>query len=82
MDRPIPPGVIIHNVDFNIFGVMAYLPDYASGDFVCYGGMIYRPVGSGKMIHTSGDGDSTWGGSCTEHQAEIRDWGKPMFYCS
>lgn len=54
MDRPIPAGVTVHDAgDFHLMGRFAFLSNYASGDLVRYGGMIYRPEeGSGVYRET------------------------------
>lgn len=86
MDRPMPT---IHEVPFSLMGVMAPIA-YQSGDWVRYGGMLYKPEGAGGlMVHVAGDyhasGGSAWGGQSgqTRHLAQIWINGdKSVFYCS
>lgn len=78
MDRPVPEGVTVHKVDYNLMGVMIELENYKVGDWVDYGGMIYTPaVSGGTFLY----GDA---GSGFMHRAEIwiRPFGKPLFFCS
>lgn len=81
MDRPVPDGVTIHYVDYNRMGVMVSL-NYKPGDWVNYGGMLYKPEtsGSNRLIFQV---FSSHPRTVKTHYAEI--WnrnGMPLFYCS
>ena len=88
MDSPTSSGIQIHDAgDFGIMGRMATLPNYQSGDWVRYGGMVYKPTEfSGQMAYTPGD-YASGGGSCWPkgkiHLANIYKWaGGWTFHCS
>ena len=56
---------VIHDAgEFSLMGCMTSLPNYQSGDWVRYGGMIYKPEGFGKLAYTVGDYASGGGDCC------------------
>jgi hypothetical protein len=66
MDRPVPEGVTIHDAGpLSLMGCMAAFPDFKSGDWVKYGGMLYKPQPDGRYAYTEGDyapgGGGVWG---------------------
>lgn len=67
MDRPIPEGVTVHRVgNLSLMGAMGGIPGFKWGDWIHYGGMIYKPE-SGRYAYTVGDYATSYGlegGSC------------------
>jgi hypothetical protein len=43
MDVPWSGNPTIHKIEFSLMGVLADLPGFKHGDWVQYGGMIYKP---------------------------------------